>query len=234
MVTDFEDYLQELKTTETVRITPIDILRTNLTLLAEENSHASLLMAADGEDKSKNSSASFGTFYSEKPELVLRVMRSKTGGKYLQLMGDDPESYANVMVRLPELDYEFMTDSTGCADISGYDFGQVEKLTWQVKLPEAVFSLEQLDYDPEKLEYENQTILETERDDQIEIRFEGKAGGKQLSIRILKLEGKEEYTPLRILVAQNDSYTVQTISAKAQALFDIEDPKQNIKIRLFQ
>jgi hypothetical protein len=235
MVADFEEYLQELKVSAPVRITPIDELRINLKPLAEDNQQTPLFMAADGEKrKTQIDSACYGTYYSEKPELVLRVMRSESGGKYLQLMGDDPESYANVMVRLPELDYEFMTDATGCADISGYDFRQVEKLSWQVKLPEAVFSLEPLDYDPEKLEYENQTILETERDDKIEIRFEGKAGGKQLSIRILKLEGKEEYTPLRILVAQNDSYTVRTVSARSQAVFDIEDPNQNIKIRLFQ
>jgi antitoxin (DNA-binding transcriptional repressor) of toxin-antitoxin stability system len=140
MVTDFEEYLQELKAAEPVRITSINDLRIDLKPLAEENQRTPLFMAADGSSKKPSRSSSLGTFYSEKPELVLRVMSSESGSRYLQLMGDDPESYANVMVRLPELDYEFMTDSTGCADISGYDFGQVEKLSWQVKMPEAVMN----------------------------------------------------------------------------------------------
>ncbi len=204
-------------------------------LIPFKKSTTSFSLAADGKKVPKAHVENLSTFYSDDPELVLRVMRDNTKGyDYLQLISDNQEIASNVLVQIPELKKEFLTDNQGRAKLEETLLMDLSHLKWQIKIPDAVFSLKPLVYDPEAVEYEKEVILETEKDDKIKIRFEGKTEGKQISIRVLQLEGRTDFGFVRVLVSQKDSKQIKDAAPDKMISFDITEPGVEIKIRLFQ
>ena len=192
-------------------------------------------LAADGSSDDRSGVRNLATLCSENPEVVLRVMRDPDrGGDYLQLLAEDDRLAAHVMVQLPELDREFITDAEGRADLDLTEVGDLEQLKWQIKMPDAVFELEPLKYDPDKTEYAEEITLETDRHDLIEIRFEGKTEGKQLSIRVVELDGRADYEQTKVAVTQQDGPAIQTIAPGQSIAFGPIDSDTTINIRLYQ
>jgi hypothetical protein len=193
------------------------------------------LLAADGERESPPEVECLTTLYSESPAVLLRLMRdTAVGGSYLQLISDDPELVANVLVRVPALGREFVTDSRGRARLTEEPSRDWSDLQWQIKMPEAVFDLEPLLHDPDRVEYSREIMLRTERDDAIQIRFEGKAEGKQIRLRVLKLDGRPDFT--RVTVSLGGGAISELLEAEpGQAVsFDIATDERTLNIRLFQ
>lgn len=250
---EFCDNYQQL--TEPLDVTGDDQLPEKISQLADKLHRAALLgatielkplanntaagttitLAADGHDDASPASSGFFTLCSEDPEILLRVMCDPDrGGDYLQLLAEDERLTAHVMVRLPELDREFVTNADGRADLDLTNAGDLARLKWQLKMPDAVFELEPLKYDPDKTEYAKEIRLETDRHDLIEIRFEGKTEGKQLSIKVVELDGNAAYEPVQIAVTQQDSPTIQTIAPGRSIAFGPIDSHTTINIRLYQ
>lgn len=191
-------------------------------------------LAADGTKRNNTGVENLSTFYSENPELVLRIMRDKNKGyDYIQLIGENQEITSNVLVQIPELKKEFLTDAGGRAKIEESLLMELSHLKWQIKLPDAVFSLEPLVYDPESVQYKKEVMLETEKADKIKICFEGKTEGKQISIRVLQLEGKQDFGPIKILLSQKNRQQIKETAADKDLYFEIIDPDAEINIRLF-
>jgi len=204
-------------------------------LVADRDKSFALYLAADGAKSKNGAIRNLATLCSEDPEVVLRVMRDPDqGGDYLQLLAEDECLAAHVMVRLPELDREFITDAEGRAELDLTDTGDLEQLKWQIKMPDAVFELEPLKYDPDKTEYAQEVTLETDRHDLIEIRFEGKTEGKQLSIKVVELDGHADYKPTKVAVTQQDGQIIQTIAPGQSIDFGPIDSNTTINIRLYQ
>lgn len=205
-----------------------------LETLGTEKPEEPLLMAADGGEKFAPDTVNLATYYSENPELILRIMRDKRKNQdYLQLIGDSPTVVSNVLVQVPEIKLEVFTDSEGMATLADVDTGKLQSYTWQVKMPDAVFDLEPMQYDPEKTEYSKEIVLETEKDDQIQVMFEGKTEGKQISIRIIKLEGKTEFEDIRVHIAQEGKSVMKRADKTGRISFDLKDFKSRINIRLY-
>lgn len=205
-----------------------------LETLASEKTDQPFLMAADGEEKFTPDTVSLATYFSKNPELVLKIMRDNRGNQdYLQLIGDSPQAGANVLVQIPDTDLEFFTNSEGTARIDDLDMRKIEKYKWQVKMPDAVFELEPIRYDPEKIEYSKEITLETEKNDKIMVAFEGKTEGKQISIRILELEGKSDFESIRVQLSQEGRSIMKSIDKNGRITFDLDDLKAPINIRLF-
>lgn len=203
--------------------------------LLSEVSAPLLRLAADGEKEFAPHVENLTTLCSESPEIILRVMRDLDKGQdYLQLISDDPALSARVMVQIPELKREFITDENGQATLESGLPDAPEKLTWQIKMPEAVFSLEPLVYDPDKTEYAEDIILETERKDKIKVTFEGKTEGKQITIRILELDGKTDFGHVKVSVSQQDVSVLKDVKRNELLSFDLIDANDKINIRLFQ
>jgi hypothetical protein len=192
-------------------------------------------LAADGRAEREPTVKRIATLFSEDPEVVVQIMRnSARGSDYLQVQAEDSRHLAHVLVQIPEIGREFVTDVNGRSEI---DLGSVEnpdKLKWQIKMPEAVFALEPLAYDPDKVEYTREIQLQTDRHDRIEIRFEGRTEGKHLSIRVVELDGRADFGPVRVVVTQNTR--VDSVSAVAGVPVEIGpiDPESVISIRLYQ
>ena len=85
-------------------------------------------------------------------------------------------------------------------------------MRWQVKLPDAVFDLEPLLYDPDRALYTDGTVLESPDGDRVQVLLEGKTEGKLITIRVLELDGSPDYEPIRVVVTQQKSSRVAAIS----------------------
>jgi hypothetical protein len=205
-----------------------------LEILAAEKIDQPFLMAADGEEKFTPDTVSLATYYSEEPELVLKIMRdNRRNQEYLQLIGDSPQAGANMLVQILDSDIEFVTDSEGKARVAHLDMRKIEEFKWQVKMPDAVFDLEPLQYDPEKIEYSKEITLETEKNDKIMVAFEGKTEGKQISIRILELEGKSDFERVRVGISQEGRAIIKSVDKDGRISFVLDDLSSPINIRLY-
>lgn len=101
-------------------------------------------------------------------------------------------------------------------------------------MPDAVFSLEPMIYDPDKTEYSKELDLITDNKDRINVKFEGKTEGKRISIKILELDGKKDYGELKITFVQQGKYITKKISQDRSIIFELSDPDAEINIRLFR
>ncbi len=202
----------------------------------EEAPSAELIksLAAHGEKEITLPVRNLSTFCSEEPEIVLRIMRDmEQGYDYLQLISDDPAFFSHVLVRVPELDQEFLTDENGKVVLTEPAPKQAESLNWQVKLPDAVFSLHPFEYNPDKTEYQEDITLETEKHDRIKVSFEGKTEGKLISITVLELNGKSEFGAVKVALSQQEKSTSKVIQKQEPISFELTDTENKINIRLF-
>jgi len=206
-----------------------------LSPISSPDSKPGYSLAADGGAEPKKGIYSLATMGSESPEVVLKVMRDADRDlDYIQLISNQPEYSSNVLIEIPEINREIFTDHNGRADLEKSLPDKIEKLKWQIKLPDASLSLSPIEYDPDKTEYEAEQVLETERDDKILIRFEGKTGGKKISLKLIQLEGKKNFGPVRISISQKDYSMIHRIDKPGQELhFDLDDPETELYIRLF-
>jgi hypothetical protein len=156
------------------------------------------------------------------------------GHDYLQLISDDPALSSHIMVQIPQLQKEFITDENGRAEIDASVLDKPDQLSWQIRMPDAVFSLEPLVYDPNKTEYSKDIVLTTEKQDKIKVTFEGKTEGKQISIRILELDGRTDFGVVRVSVSQHHASLFKDVKRNESLSFDLVDATDEIKIRLFQ
>ncbi len=203
--------------------------------LMSDGSQSPLRLAADGEREFEPRVQNLSTFCSENPEIVLRVMRDLVKEQdYLQLISDNPALSANVMVQVPELDLELITDNNGRAVLEKGSLVDPQQLTWKIKVPDASFLLQPLVYNPDKTEYSKSLMLETEEDDKIEVTFEGKTEGKQISVRVLKLDGKSDFGPIKVCVSQRDTSVVKDVCSHERCCFTLVDANDGVSIRLFQ
>jgi hypothetical protein len=205
-------------------------LATSIPVAADEPA----LLAADGGSQVHARLENLGTLYSENPEVVLRIMRDNSRQQdYLQLVSEDEHLVSRVLVQVPELELNVLTDQYGRGDIEWSDLRDFARYGWRVKLPDAEFSLSPLQYDPEKVEYHEETILETERGDRLGIRFEGRTEGKRLTVRILQFEGRSDFDTVRVVVSQATESVSRNLS-RADALdLELSSPDDLIAIRLF-
>ena len=191
------------------------------------------LLAADGKDDSYPSIQNLVTLYSESPEVILRFIRDNIKNEdYLQLISENTEYSSHVMVQVPDLDYEFITDQNGKATVKNIDTEKLLDHKWQIKLPDAIFDLQPVDYNPEKTEYVKDIILETEKHDKIKVTFEGKTEGKNIKIEIVSLDGISDHRNIKVAVIQNSDITTGDINKNKQTSFKLGDSNE-ISIRLF-
>ena len=206
-----------------------------LQFLPTDGAYERMLLAADSDSDFAPPVINLATLYSEEPEMVLRVMRDTDRNEdYLQLIGAEAELAAQVMIQIPELDREFITDAEGRVSLAGVELDDVEQLKWQIKLPDASFSLQPLHYDPDHTESAKEVSLQTDSGDRIEVIFEDKTEGKQIVIRVLELDGKTDFAPVRVAISQQETRRIKNVAANEPIEFGLIDPQQEINIRLFQ
>jgi len=203
-------------------------------LLSSDKTDIGFLLAADNQDRPIPPVRNLATLYSEDPEIVLRVMHdSKKRKDYLQLISDDSKLVSYVMVQIPDLDKEYITDENGLVEFENDIPTDYDKLKWQIKLPNTVFDLKPLSHDPDKTEYSKEMVLETDKHDKIKVSFMGKTEGKQISLRILEIDGKTEFSNTKIVISQKETTKLCEVKSDEAVSFDIVDSDDVVNIRLF-
>jgi hypothetical protein len=197
-------------------------------------------LAADGHPPRRADNAVEGlehaaTLYAEDPELVLRVMRDRqTGEESLHLIGADPDLTTNVLIHIVEPSLDFITDRQGVARLGEQRLQNPESLHWQVRLPEAVFALSPLQYNPEQPGSRREFELETDADNRIRVALESRAEGVMLHLTLLRIGGSESLQRARLVITQGTSMP-QTVEAKGPASCTITGltASEPIGIRVF-
>lgn len=204
----------------------------SLSRLEERSLLTTHSLAADGEPRSPTVE-SLATYYSESPEFILRLMRDHVRRcDYLQLVGE-ADSGGDVLLRIADLDREYLTDNAGRVDLEFGELESTEVLNWEIRLPDATFSLASLVYDPEQIEKSDTFALESESGDKIQVRLEKKTEGRQIVIQLLALDGRADFEPVRVAICQSKASQIQAAGPRDLLRFELSDPIQEIRIRLF-
>jgi hypothetical protein len=215
--------------------TALKHLNINLIPLKTEIVSTRMKLAADGSKADIKKVRNIATLYSEDPEVILRVMRNLENNRdYFQLISDNENFISNVMVRIPELGCEFITDENGYSNIEEGFKAEYEQTKWQIKMPAAIFDLDPLKYDPETTEYAEEVIIETESRDKILVTFEGKTKGKQISLSILQLNGQVDFGTIKVHITQKGLSKTEIVTSHDKISFTMASPQDEIKVRLFQ
>ena len=214
---------------DAVRSSPI-----KMNYMKSDMSQTEYALAADGQPEPEKHVHSLATLYSEDPDIVLKIMRDpQKNVNYLQLLCEDQDLISGAMVQIPERDQNVITDEQGYAELEDIDSDDINNINWQIKLPDAVFNLNPLTYDPDKVLYSQDTILTTGKKDRIKVRFEGKTEGKQISISILELNGRTDIENIKVVVSQQDITSLSQSQIQKEISFKILDSDHNIIIRLY-
>ncbi len=192
-------------------------------------------LAADSSAVPQPESLSIATLYSENPEIVMKLMRDQhDGSKYIQLIAESANFIKNVLVCAPESGMQVVTDSEGKAVIDSDLPEDPASLRWQICLPEATFDLEPLVYDPEKVEYSQGTVLETDRGDRVRLTITGKTVGKQIEVELLQLDGQSDFAAVKIVLIEGSHRLMQDATLGQRILFTLPENTSNINLRIFQ
>ncbi len=203
-----------------------------LELLVRPSRKGESRMAADGEAERQDSL--IATFGSQEADMILRLKRGEGDNPdYLQLVTEKPEQAAHALIRIPELDWDIVTDNRGRGVIEGNLPENAAMLKWQIVFPHAEFDLEPIAYDRDRTEYSEETELSTEKGDRIRIRLEGKTEGHQISLWITELNGKTDFGETRVVVSQGETVHKSIAGPNKPVTFELTDPGAELRIRIF-
>lgn len=202
--------------------------------LAAQPAADQVLLAADGEAVRPGRVHSLTTQISRDPEIVLNLVRDTAGKRdYLQLMAEDQSLVADVLVQIPELDQEYLTDHEGRAEVESDQAIDWSSLKWQIKMPEAIFELEPLHYDPDEIKTQKDITLTTESGDAIKVRLQSREAGMSIDITVLTIDGKSEFGPIKVSVSQGDTCSLRDSASDQPISFVISNENEKVNIRLF-
>lgn len=203
--------------------------------LAKKSGYQYHRIAADSSCDQPNHDFSLATLFSENPDVILRIMRDpKAKRDYLHLVSEDESLVSGVLVQLPDLDTEFLTDQSGHAIIGTELVGDYSELQWQIRMPHAVFQLEPLIDEHDSIEFSKEIRLQSESEDEVEVRFEKKGSARQLAVRIVKFAGETRFENLKVAVSLKHSSSLENAKSDRIILFNISDAEDRIVIRLFK
>ncbi len=210
------------------------IIMLNLMSVNDNSRGMDYVLAADGNIKSELPIQNIATLFSEDPDIVLQLIRDHNNDSdYLQVISENIDLCSFVMVHALELGKEYITDINGRAAIEDRLSKEYIDSKWQIRLPDSVFDLKALEYDPEKTVSRDMTVIENESGDKIEINLLKKTVGLQLDIRIVEFADGQKYEELRILVSQKGSANVLPISQGKTVSFPLTSPEEIISVRIF-
>jgi hypothetical protein len=192
-------------------------------------------LAADGKQSARPAVENLATVFSSEPEIVLKVMRdNRVNRTYLHLIADNPALSSHVLVESLETQRSYVTDGSGQAEIEDFAGFDAASAKWQVKLPSAEFSLKPLVVDPDRVEYENETVLETDRGDKVKLTFEGKASGKQIRLEVLSLEGQTVGEPLVAAISVDEITSAHRGKAGKPIIVNLDKLPTAVQIRIYR
>lgn len=193
-----------------------------------------MALAADGGPTAELGWKHRATLYSEKPELVLRVMHDPQGNRdILHLSGADSAHSHHVYIHLEDPARDFLTDERGFAEVSGGLDRDPAGIHWQIRLPDATFTLSPLELLNRSADAVGH-VLESPDGNQVEATLRDEGAGVTVQIRPLVIGGQTEFDRVRIVVSQVDGHwRVGESSSRNESVSAQVSANHPIEIRLF-
>lgn len=206
-----------------------------LTPLPKDPNQDQLCLAADGKSARPSTIEEMATLVSETNDVVLRLMHDHTASQdYLQLVADDQSEIAHTLVQAPSLKQEFITDSSGRVDLPAAGETSWDAVDWQIRMPDAVFDLKPLEFDPDQPDYSHTVELDTDQADRIRVTFEGRSDSSSIVVEVLQLHGETDFAAMRAIVAAGrHGHSAPTVTGQPISL-DLPDSDTPITIRLYR
>lgn len=179
-------------------------------------------LAADGTESFMPIPPTSQTFFSEFPEVILRV--TPTEGKVgLQLIAAVPELAENILISERKNGIEVVTDVLGKATVAGIlnpDFGPPE---WQLTTPIKSIPLESLLNNSTSVESSQVVVLNSESGDQLNLTLVRKSSGLELLISPIGLSSHQNLKDLRVAIRTEARSLVHRISEATPLKLPLDD-----------
>jgi len=209
--------------------------RIALKVLAHEVRGTPGLLAADPPPAAQPEAVAVATFFSERPEVVLRLVHDgRVGTGHIQVIADDAALYDHVLVRLPLRQREFLTDGGGKVEVDGPPLTNAQIDDWELCLPEAVLELTDFVAEQHTAEGSVGTVFQTERGDGIRVKIEEQSGAWMLSAELMTLDGSSQFAPARFYLTTGSTVQAEAAIAGRQARFVLPSVKVPTTLRLFR
>ena len=208
-----------------IHLTPLEVGGTS-----EEP--AARLLAAKGNGEFTKAEAI--TLSSEDQSILLRAIRdSHTKEVWLYVATDEPNMCRNIVVKPFDVDKEYLTDEQGRVNLGVIDWPEPEKLTAEVHLPKAIFTMTPLTDTGDRA---RPIELKSPAGDRISVVFSGEGRNRRLKIEILEISDLESEAPLKIALrgpGTEGALQVKPVTADRVVFEDIETPER-LEIYLYQ
>jgi hypothetical protein len=194
------------------------------------NSLASIktLLAAEG--NRKRIGVESVTLSSPDQKVLFRAVRDyHTGEIWLYVIADEPELFQNVLVKPFGSDREYVTDEKGRVNLGKVAWPETDRLTAEVHLPKASFTLKSLE---EPLEAGKSIELSSPGGDKIKALFSGEGRNRRLSIQLVEITKDLREIPIKIAIRGKNKIGLYGIDADIN-LSDLKD-SEILEIFLYQ
>ncbi len=193
------------------------------------------LLAADGERTNEPVLQNLATWFSQEQDIVVRVMRdTEHAVDFLQVIAPDESLMSHVLIESADAHLTYVTDGQGKVEFKMRQVEDIASIKWQIRLPEAVFRLDALTYDPNRVKSETDTILESPGGDTVSIKLQEKTEGKEIIVRVLALDGNAAYQHARVAITSKSGTEVKPVTPSDTLKFALVDANTEIGIRIFQ
>ncbi len=173
------------------------------------------------------------TLASEDQQVLLRVVRdAHTKETWLYVVADDPALYENVLVRLPSMDKEFVTDPQGRVNLGVVDWPEKELLAAEVRPPKATFTMSPF----RTIETGEAVELRSTSGDRVKLALTGEGHNYRLEVNIVELSKTRKKTSLKLAVRMAGTERLVEIQpvVSDQACFGDLDVAEKLEVYLYQ
>ena len=168
----------------------------SLAMMENTDEPSSTLLAAEGNGEDAKAEAI--TLSSPDQTVLLRAVRdTHTNETWLYVMAKEPSMYQNVVVRPFGEDQEYLTDSEGRVKLGMIEWPTPEKLTAEVRLPKATFTMVPIE---EPIDEDKSIVLQSSTGDRIRVTFTGEGRNRLLEIEVLDIPNLQTEVPLKVAV----------------------------------
>ncbi len=198
-----------------------------------ETGGENILLAADSERAAMGGASRL--LFSENPDLVMRIVPTADGrGNALQVTASEESLAAHLLLEAPQVNRSFVTDEFGRIVIATDDLSDPAALTWQIRIPDAVFVLKPLVFDPDAPRSSRESELNTPEGDRIRVRLTDHQEGLSIALQIISLHGRQELQKVKVLITQPGFARIEEQSMDQTLTFGALNPKQDISLRIFE
>lgn len=201
--------------------------------LVLENVPKRPLLAADSQKEHAPEIEHFATAYSEEPEALVRLMRNNSLKKnFIQVVSADPKLFQNVLVESAELGCSVVTNDSGEADLPDVDLKNLSTARWSIRMPEAFFTLEPVEFDSDSMRGASEKILETQHGDKLRILLKSESGGVRIQIELLELHGNRDFESTRLAITLDNVTQLYQMSDRGAVIIQAGKSFRKLSIQV--